>query len=168
MNARIFLKWARNFFLIVLALLIAPFIAWPVLNSFGYHVNATGWQVAKIAAKKHDVRICESIIFVLPETLGPSLAEQRALCIYEYAQLTKDPAACELLLPREYGLSCIGDIWGKLIGESNCHWYQENAVRCCEGASLTPKVTICDASSKWPLPQDIPSLVAGFPPPSKP
>jgi hypothetical protein len=28
--------------------------------------------------------------------------------VYEYAKLTKDPSACELLMPSSYGLSCVG------------------------------------------------------------
>lgn len=39
--------------------------------------------------------------------MSPSEAEQQALCVYEYAKLTKDPSACELLLPSSYGWDCL-------------------------------------------------------------
>ena len=40
--------------------------------------------------------------------MSPTQAEQQALCVFEYAKFTKDPSACELLMPSSYGLYCIG------------------------------------------------------------
>jgi len=40
--------------------------------------------------------------------MRPSIEEDQALCIYDYAKLTKDPSACELLMPSSYELACVG------------------------------------------------------------
>ena len=69
-------------------------------------------------------------------------------CIYEFASLSKNASACKILVPSEYGLGCIGNIWGAFTNTTNCHWYEENSVRCFEGEELVPRVTICDAASE--------------------
>jgi len=38
----------------------------------------------------------------------PTTQELKASCIHRYAELTKDPTACELLMPSDYGWSCLG------------------------------------------------------------
>ncbi|MBU0458066.1 hypothetical protein KJ652_06555 [Patescibacteria group bacterium] len=38
----------------------------------------------------------------------PTTYEMQMRCVREYASLTKDPTACELLLPSSYGWSCLG------------------------------------------------------------
>ncbi|HIH22616.1 TPA: hypothetical protein HA238_02725 [Candidatus Micrarchaeota archaeon] len=38
----------------------------------------------------------------------PTTYELQMECVYEYASLTLDPLACELLLPSDYGWSCLG------------------------------------------------------------
>lgn len=40
----------------------------------------------------------------------PTTRELRNRCIREYAELSHDPSACALLMPSEYGLSCINDV----------------------------------------------------------
>lgn len=72
----------------------------------GYRVNADSGEVALLAAKKGDVEICGSIMNY--GLFGPPSGESRAHCVYRFAKLTQDPSACELLMPSEYGFSCIG------------------------------------------------------------
>lgn len=38
----------------------------------------------------------------------PTTYELQMRCVREYAKLTKDPTACELLMPSDYGWSCLG------------------------------------------------------------
>lgn len=98
-------------FLSIGILLILLILGTPILQrSLGYFPGAPGWKVAEIAAQKHDVELCNRIID-LPWgifSMGPTSDESSMLCIHEYAKLTKDPSACELLMPSSYGLSCVG------------------------------------------------------------
>ena len=84
-------------------------IATIILTTIGFHPDAVGWQLAKeLARNGRDPHECLQIYHILPHPFSPSGGEQRANCIYEYAKLTKDPSACELLMPSSYGLSCVG------------------------------------------------------------
>lgn len=38
----------------------------------------------------------------------PPLGTMQGGCVRKYAEIKKDPAACELLMPSRYGLSCVG------------------------------------------------------------
>lgn len=89
---------------IVLIFLLIPF----VLMLLGYRINGSATDIAKEAAKKNNVQVCSKIFNygILP--LGPTSGESRRTCIHTYASLTKDPSACELLMPSSYGLSCVG------------------------------------------------------------
>jgi len=77
---------------------------------FGWHrpyVNWAPWDLAQyLADNGRDPRECLDLIFI--EIMSPSQAEQQALCVFEYAKITKDPSACELLMPSSYGWSCLG------------------------------------------------------------
>lgn len=80
-------------------------------RTLGYYPGEPGWSVARIAAEKNDVALCRRIIGVpWIGYLGPTTSESRMGCIYDYAKLTSDPSACELLMPGEYGLSCINNV----------------------------------------------------------
>lgn len=107
----------KSFFQFFSRLLVAIFIVIPVgfatiwtgLSLIGFHVNGVGWQVAeKVAKKNGDVSECNSIIWISPTLFSPSVQSQRGLCIFEYAKLKEDPSACELLMPSQYGKSCLG------------------------------------------------------------
>jgi len=76
------------------------------LSLSGYRVNADSGKVAILAAEKKDVSLCKSILNY--GLLVPQTGESRAHCVYRYAKITKDPSACELLMPSEYGWSCVG------------------------------------------------------------
>lgn len=55
---------------------------------------------------KRDPELCRK----MPGNMwfGSQAGEQQAECIFWYASLTKNPSACELIMPSSYGLSCIG------------------------------------------------------------
>ena len=72
----------------------------------GYDVSSPGWKVGEKAFEARNVKLCKRIINL--SIFGPSTAMKRAQCIRTYAELAKDPSACELLMPSSYGLSCVG------------------------------------------------------------
>lgn len=92
------------------AILLMPLWLPLALRVFGFYVNEPGWSVAEDAVKKNDVSICQKILFMPWEIYSPSTKDQRWECIYRFAKNTKDPTACELLMPSEYGLACISNI----------------------------------------------------------
>lgn len=75
----------------------------------GYHAFVfNGEEIAKIAQEKGDPKECGRIRVVFAINTNTYLEAQ--YCTYTYAKLTSDPTACELLLPSEYGLSCINNV----------------------------------------------------------
>lgn len=99
----------RHFLALAALILLSPFLSWAVLAMLGYYVNEPGWAVAeKLVEKGRSVDECRKIIVMPWNMLGPPTTEQRMLCRYTYASLTKDPTACELLMPSDYGWSCVG------------------------------------------------------------
>jgi hypothetical protein len=89
---------------IISVLTLSPWI----LRGLGYYVDNPGWEVGRIAANHKNIELCEKI-FVYTHIFGPTRSERRRECIFEYASITHNPSACNLLLPSEYGMSCIGD-----------------------------------------------------------
>jgi len=97
--------------MITLASLIVTYIfIYPIILYFlGYYPWGVGWDVAKtIVEKDGNVYDCKKIIHPIAEPMSPTAGEQRSSCIHEYAKLTKDPSACELLMPSNYGWDCVG------------------------------------------------------------
>lgn len=124
------------------------------LQLMGYPVDVPPWELAKqIIASGKDPSYCMKLQQSVPVT-GPTIESRRTNCVYEYAKLTKDPTACELIMPSEYGLACMSSIWGPLIDASNCHWYQTDSVRCFEGEKLVPHVTVCAQSFVQKMPDE--------------
>ena len=81
-----------------------------VLWVLGYDVTSNATVVAEsLVPRKADASDCSHIYF-FSNIMGPTVGEVRSSCIHEYAKLTQNPSACELLLPGEYGLSCINDV----------------------------------------------------------
>ena len=113
--------------------------------------------VERIMRENLDPKLCFKFRYPIP-ALGlapaPTVGEQRTTCVYLVAQQLKDPTACLLLMPSEYGLFCVGSIWGPISDETNCHWYQSNSVRCFEGEKLIPRVTLCEESTAKNLPDE--------------
>ena len=94
---------------IILGIPCILFLIYLVESGLGFYPGGHYSSVAKIAAEKKDVEICHRIIRAPWLTvMGPTIAERQISCIYEYASLTKDPSACELLMPSSYGMSCVG------------------------------------------------------------
>ncbi len=77
---------------------------------FGWHrpyVNWAPWDLAQyLADNERDPRECLDLISF--EIMAPQQGEQRALCVFEYAKITKDPLACKLLKSGSYAMSCVG------------------------------------------------------------
>ncbi|OIO53199.1 hypothetical protein AUJ46_05655 [Candidatus Peregrinibacteria bacterium CG1_02_54_53] len=166
--------------LLVLAILILMPIWLPSgLRIFGFYVDEPGWYVAKIAVENgKPASACRRIIMTPWNFLSPSTADQRALCIFDYARLTQDPSACELLMPSEYGWDCLGAVKGELwngigcgsarekincwtygvsspnLGINDCNVYDKKILRdwCHEERSASlPNVYECNEISKDPL-----------------
>lgn len=92
------------------------------LQLIGYPVDIPPTELAEqISAENGDPLRCRRLQQTMP-TMGPSLPEKRMLCIYTYAKLTSDPTACKLLLPSEYGLACISNLWPEVSGHVACGW----------------------------------------------
>lgn len=126
--------------IIIVGLILITFLE----RMFGYYPGNPGWEVAGIAIQKgKSVDECKKIIGVPWIGMGPNTAEQRVDCIREYASLSHDPTVCKLLMPSNYGMNCIGALWGSIIDTTNCHWYKDNAVRCFEGQKLIPHIFDC-------------------------
>lgn len=104
-------QFSHRFFLTVFAICMIPvlFVILSVwLQVVGVYISEPGWKVAEIAAEKQKPEHCGRI-FVMPWNIfSPPTVEQRELCRYTYAKLTKDPTACEPLMPSDYGWSCLG------------------------------------------------------------
>ena len=78
------------------------------LQMMGYPVDIPPSDLAEaIASEGGDPLLCRRLQQTVP-TMGPSLTEKRMLCFYLLAQKLKDPSVCELLMPSEYGWSCLG------------------------------------------------------------
>lgn len=77
---------------------------------FGWHRPYVNWSPSDLAQylADHNRPASECMDLLYAQILAPTQAEQRARCVYEYAKLTKEPSACELLMPSSYGLSCVG------------------------------------------------------------
>lgn len=93
--------------IVAISILLMLFLYPWILRGLGYYVDNTGSEIGRLAAKKMDVSLCNKII-VYSHVLGPPTMSRRGECIYVYAEQTKDPSVCELLMPSSYGLSCVG------------------------------------------------------------
>ncbi|MFA5799921.1 MAG: hypothetical protein WC840_03090 [Candidatus Peribacteraceae bacterium] len=111
----------RSVIITVLALIIAVVLLPWIMRGIGYYVDNPGWEVGEIAAERKDPQLCQKII-VFSHIFGPTGAARRGECIYRYASLTQDPTACELLMPSEYGLACISNLWPEVSGHVACGW----------------------------------------------
>lgn len=115
------LRYVRNIVLVIAAIVVLYAGTNFVLSMLGYYPDGLGWRVAKqIAQTSRDPHDCFKIIHLIPHVMAPSEGEQRGLCVYELAEITKDPTVCELLLPSEYGLACTSNIWPGIADGINC------------------------------------------------
>ena len=130
----------------IVVLLLTPW----VLRGLGYYVDNTGGEIGRLAAEKHNVTLCKKII-VYSHVFGPPTMSRRGECVYTYAKLTKDPSACELLMPSSYGLSCVGaatkNVPCLFDDQKNVVWndgkYNEIPFGECSKAKLSKEGTAC-------------------------
>ncbi|MFA5800364.1 MAG: hypothetical protein WC840_05415 [Candidatus Peribacteraceae bacterium] len=149
-----------------------------VSRAFGIYIDEPGWYVAKIAVERgKPVSVCRRIFTTPWNILSPPTDDQGDSCVYDFARLTQDPTACELLMPSEYGWSCLGavkselwkglgcgstkenincgayDVFSKNLGISDCTIYGKRVLRdwCHEERTATLKdVYECDEISPDP------------------
>ncbi|MDO8468339.1 MAG: hypothetical protein Q7S29_01100 [Candidatus Peribacter sp.] len=80
------------------------------LHLFYYeHARSPEELAEKLVAQKHKAKDC-FLFRTFDIGPRPTTYEMQMRCVREYAKLTRDPSACELLMPSEYGLSCINDV----------------------------------------------------------
>ncbi|MBU0458068.1 hypothetical protein KJ652_06565 [Patescibacteria group bacterium] len=108
-------------------------IGYVTFNSLGYSVADSmhdAEQLAQIFVDEgKSANNCLKIIRFFPNY--PPLGVIQSGCIHEYASLTKDPSACELLLPSSYGWSCLGAVEEKLFLGDPCYYSTvRNRVYC--------------------------------------
>ncbi len=103
------MKTTQKILIVSIVLVLASPILIPVgLMMLGYHVNVSGKQLAeRLVKESRPVTECRKIWF-MPWRQYASSVEHHLYCIHEYASLAKDPSACELLMPSDYGWSCLG------------------------------------------------------------
>jgi hypothetical protein len=93
---------------VIIILVSIPFWLPLLLRIFGYYVNTPGWRVAEIAVEQNNIDLCSKIIITPSvERISLSKAEQKDLCIFKYAEITKNPFICEALLPSDYAMTCL-------------------------------------------------------------
>src|SRR3989338_40717 len=126
--------------------------------SFGYYVNIPGWKMGQIAAEKESVEECELLRKTWYFGGFDSGDMHRSECIHTYASLTLDPLACELLLPSDYGLSCLGEVASSLFNGKPCRYSEpQDNLYCNKNFSegeLTidhPQVDNCDLYNRSDL-----------------
>jgi hypothetical protein len=94
--------------LVILSPVIAVVIRMSFLLLAGYDVDKDPKDLAQeIFEEGGSVTRCMHLQWSLPG-MGPTLEQQRHRCVLEYADIAKDPSACELLMPSSYGWSCLG------------------------------------------------------------
>ncbi len=115
-----FHKFARSIGITTLVIAVLPaliaglliaymYISDGILTLRGYHLGETGKSLGeKLVQENLPVTECEKYRNGTFALFTPSEGDHIATCIRTYAELRKDPSACELLMPSSYGLSCVG------------------------------------------------------------
>ena len=134
----------------LVAMIPATWIAiYAAQRALGYFPGGHFPTIAQYAAEQGDVRLCRRIIGLpWPTVGGPSTADARLSCIHDYASLTKDPSVCELLMPTDYGFSCLGAVSGKLFAGQHC----------TRSGSLDHVVVYCNRESEGEVTIDRPQI----------
>lgn len=108
----------------VLVLILVLWLGWQWST---HYVNWSPYRLSEYIAKNNlKAEECNKLVVFNPP--GPLPDEQIRTCIYLVAELTKDPSACELLMPSSYGLSCVGGARGNY----ECNFYEDNEVSWVE------------------------------------
>lgn len=116
-----------------LLIIFTPLIYKGMLGIMGYPVDIAPNDLAmEIVESEKDVSICMKLQDVTSIQFT-TLESRRKNCIFDYAKITKDPSACELLLPSEYGLACLSDVAGNLMSGIRCHIFTNETALYCKG-----------------------------------
>ena len=104
--------------LIIFTRLIVIIVSGAPLLVRGYPIGSGPTELAERIVENGDEAIlCRSMQRAFP-VMGPSLTSHRRSCIFEVARMSKDSTTCKLLLPSEYGISCIGETVTQLYSEN--------------------------------------------------
>ena len=102
----------RKVSIVIAGILLTPLILY---ISFGAMLWLLGYEFAegpdalakKLVNESRPAKDC-FLYVTLDPWFRPTTRELRNQCIHEYAKLTHDTSACELLMPGAYGWSCVG------------------------------------------------------------
>ncbi len=133
---------------ILLCLSVATFLVYVYPRYYILDGSRTGTDIAEeIIANKRSPAECSHVLDFDPFP-SPSADEQSRLCVYIYAKLTQDPSACELLMPSDYGWSCLGAVEEKLF----------SGRLCTRSGALDHPVVYCNRESEGELTIDRPQI----------
>jgi len=104
-----------------------------IYRLWGYYVTTDEDTLAQyLVDHRLPVSDCRKLMH-LERGAAPSVSEKRLECVIRYAAIVKDPSICELLMPSEYGMNCVGGA----IHEQPCWLAMDRSVRWTGGqASL--------------------------------
>jgi len=95
--------------IIVVTVIAATMISYSWIQTHGFHRPYMNWGIRDLAEHLVKNKLAPERCFDLVwYEIGMQAGDAKAECVYRYAELTKDPSACELLMPSSYGLSCVG------------------------------------------------------------
>ena len=119
---------------------------------FGIPPYADPDKAARWIIEGHrDPKLCLKLQPGLPDFIPidrPTTGELRRLCVYKVAKFSQDPSACELLLPSDYGWSCLGAVEEKLF----------SGRLCTRSGALDHPVVYCNRESEGELTIDRPQI----------
>ncbi len=79
------------------------------IRHHGFQRPYINWGIAELAEylvqNHHPASECFNLVWY---EIGMQQGEAQAECVYRYAEKSKDPSACKLLMPSSYGLDCVG------------------------------------------------------------
>lgn len=107
------------------------------IHKHGFHRPYVNWGIRDLAEylvqKNRSPEECFNLVWF---DIGMQAGEAQAECIYRYAELTKDPSACELLMPSSYGWDCLG-----AAEESNARmcWFDFSKERYSNSKPVMPE-----------------------------
>lgn len=143
------LKLHKNTGYVFFGILAAPFVFIGILLLLelmnGLRLKAMGYYVGQSSSDlvnylvEHQLPASECLKFRYPAPwgFGPTQGDQQSTCIYLTATKEKDPSGCELLMPSEYGWTCLGEVASELTKNSGCSDFKNKAIYCSSGLQGT-------------------------------
>ncbi|MBU1123124.1 hypothetical protein KJ652_00875 [Patescibacteria group bacterium] len=111
-------------------IVIIGFLSYIGLHIFYYEHTSPTELATKLIEEDKDANNC-FLLRTFDIGPRPTTYELQMRCVYKYASLTKDPSACELLMPSDYGWSCLGAVEEKLFLGDPCYYSTvRNRVYC--------------------------------------